>query len=173
MKYKVIGHQYRNDQCLVCGWDNPLGLDVEFWELENGELATLATLKPNHQSYPGRAHGGIISALLDELIGRAVCIQEPLSWGVTVDLSIKYKKPVPLEQQLIAVGRITRNRSRMFEGAGEIYLPDGTLLASAEGRYMKLPVNKIVESETPISDMNWRLLDIEPEETPEYIELPY
>lgn len=38
---------------------------------------------------------------------------------------------------------------------------------------MKLPVNKIVESETPISDMNWRLLDIEPEETPEYIELPY
>ena len=47
---------------------------------------------------------------LDELIGRAVCIQEPLSWGVTVDLSIKYKKPVPLEQQLIAVGRITRNR---------------------------------------------------------------
>jgi len=56
---------------------------------------------------------------------------------------------------------------------GEIYLPDGTLLASAEGRYMKLPVNKIVESETPISDMNWRLLDIEPEETPEYIELPY
>ena len=34
MKYKVIGHQYRNDQCLVCGWDNPLGLDLEFWELE-------------------------------------------------------------------------------------------------------------------------------------------
>ena len=55
MKYKVIGHQYRNDQCLVCGWDNPLGLDLEFWELENGELATLATLKPNHQI---RLHSG-------------------------------------------------------------------------------------------------------------------
>ena len=70
MKYKVVGHQYRNDQCLVCGWDNPLSLGLEFWELENGELATLANLKPGHQSYPGRAHGGIISALLDELIGR-------------------------------------------------------------------------------------------------------
>ena len=171
MKYKVVGHQYRNDQCLVCGWDNPLGLDLEFWELENGELATLANLKQGHQSYPGRAHGGIISALLDELIGRAVCMEEPACWGVTVDLTIKYKKPVPLEQPLVAVGRVARNRSRMFEGSGEIYLPDGTLLASAEGRYMKLPVDKIVESETPISDMNWRMLDVE--NAPEYIELPY
>ena len=117
------------------------------------------------------AHGGIISALLDELIGRAVCMEEPACWGVTVDLTIKYKKPVPLEQPLVAVGRVTRNRSRMFEGSGEIYLPDGTLLASAEGRYMKLPVDKIVESETPISDMNWRMLDVE--NAPEYIELPY
>ena len=49
--------------------------------------------------------------------------------------------------------------------------PLGTLLASAEGRYMKLPVDKIVESETPISDMNWRMLDVE--NAPEYIELPY
>ncbi|MCX4265804.1 MAG: PaaI family thioesterase, partial [Firmicutes bacterium] len=78
---------------------------------------------------------------------------------------------VPLEQTIVAVGRVTRNRSRMFEGSGEIYLPDGTLLASAEGRYMKLPVDKIVESETPISDMNWRMLDVE--NAPEYIELPY
>jgi len=171
MKYKVTGHQYRNDQCLVCGWDNPFSLNLEFWELENGELACQTSLRPEYQSYPGRAHGGIISALLDELIGRAICIQELACWGVTVDLSVKYKKPVPLEQPLVGVGRVTRNRSRMFEGSGEIYLPDGTLLASAEGRYIKLPVDKIVDSETPISDMNWRMLDID--HMPEYIELPY
>ena len=173
MRYKVCGRQYRNDKCLVCGFDNPLSLGLDFWQLENGELAAYAVCREEHQSYPGRTHGGIISALLDEVIGRAVCIAEPECWGVTVELNVKFKRPVPLNERLLIVGRITRNRSRMFEGSGEIYDAAGLLLAEATGSYMKLPADKIVHTEDPagpVNAMNWRQLD---DPAPEYIDLPY
>lgn len=172
MKYKVVGRQFRNDNCLVCGYVNPMSLGLEFWELENGELAALTQTKQAHQSYPGRTHGGIISALLDEVIGRAVSIAEPDCFGVTVDLNVKFKKPVPLEQDLIIVGRITRNRSRMFEGTGEIYLAaDGSLLAEGSGTYLKLSPEKICGPDYVMTEENWRVCHEFPQ--PEYIELPY
>lgn len=172
MKYKVVGRQFRNDGCLVCGFANPLSLGLEFWELENGELAALTQTKREHQSYPGRTHGGIISAMLDEVIGRAVSIAEPTCFGVTVDLNVKFKKPVPLEQDLLIVGRITRNRSRMFEGTGEIYLAaDGTLLAEGAGNYLKLSPEQICGPDFAMTVENWCICHEQPQ--PEYIELPY
>lgn len=174
-KYKVINRQYRSDQCLVCGFANPFSLDLEFWELENGEVAAFAATHDHHQSYPGRTHGGMISALLDETIGRAICVEEPHCWGVTTELTVRFKKPVPLNEKLLVVGRITRNRSRMFEGSGEIYLPDGALLAEATGTYLKLKAEQIVDcpaGEDPVNQFNWQLRPL-PADAPEYIELPY
>lgn len=52
------------------------------------------------QSYPGRLHGGITTALLDETIGRAIMIRyEEMLWGVTVEFTTKFKKPIPIEQE--------------------------------------------------------------------------
>lgn len=173
MKYKVIGGQKRGDQCLVCGFSNPYALGMEFWELENGEVASLVKTQQGHQSYPGRTHGGIITAMLDEAIGRAVCVIEPNCWGVTTELTVKFKKPVPLEEEILVVGRVTRNRSRMFEGVGEIYDAKGNLLASATATYMKMSVERITEgADAPLTHDTWRFCH-DHDTMPEYIELPY
>ena len=64
---------------------------------------------------------------------------------MTGRLELKYVKPVPLDSQIYAAGRITRNAARLFEGEGKIYLAKtGELLASAAATYIKLPVDKIV-----------------------------
>ena len=132
--------------CLVCGLKNEFGLFTSFYELENGEL--LAVFKPRdvHQSYPGRLHGGIISTILDETIGRAIMIShEHAFWGVTLEITVRFKKPVPLDYELRVIGRITKDTRRIFEGTGEILLPDGTVAAEAQGKYMKLPLDKIAD----------------------------
>lgn len=64
-------------------------------------------------------------------------------WGVTVELSLKYKKPLPLNEELRAIGRITKDSSRIFEGTGEIILPNGEVAVTASGKYLKLPIDKI------------------------------
>jgi len=130
--------------CFVCGLKNIAGLKASFYETDDGAL--VATFVPGiaHQSYPGRLHGGIASTILDETIGRAVMIGRPAEvWGVTLELTVEYKKPIPLNVRLLVVGRITEQDSRFFSGSGEIVLPDGTVAALARGRYMKVPLDKI------------------------------
>ena len=66
-------------------------------------------------------------------------------WGVTLDLQIRFKKPVPLDEELRVIGRIIKNSSRFFEGTGELLLKDGTIAAEGHGKYLKAPLEKIAD----------------------------
>ena len=143
MKYKVTKKQYNSKNCLVCGLKNELGLKTAFYELENGELVAIFTPLEEHQSYPERLHGGIAGAILDETIGRAIMIKQEDIWGVTVELNMQYKKPIPLNEELRVVGRIIKDSSRLYEGTGEILLKNGDIAVSAHGKYLKMPLEKI------------------------------
>ena len=167
MKHKVTGKQQNSKMCLVCGMQNDFGLKTYFYELENGEVVSVFTPRDEHQSYPGRLHGGITGAILDETIGRAIMIKEKDIWGVTIELNITYRKPVPLNTELRAVGRITKDSRRIFEGTGELLLPNGEVAATAHGRYMKMPIDKIADTED--EDMEWQV--VEAAEDPAEIEL--
>lgn len=167
MKYKVTGKQENSSMCLVCGMKNDMGLKTSFYELENGELVSVFKTKEEHQSYPGRLHGGITGAVLDETIGRAIMIKDKKVWGVTIELSIRYKKPIPLNTELKAVGRITKDTSRIFEGTGELLLPNGEVAATAQGRYMKMPIDKITDTDE--MHMEWQM--VKSTDDPEEIEI--
>ena len=140
---KIIKKQNNSHDCLICGVDNKLGLNAPFYETEMNSVITKFKFRSEHQSYPGRTHGGMIGALLDELIGRAIWINDPNMWGVTITLTIKYRKPVPYDTELIGEGRILCETSRTFTGTGEIRDLDNNVLATAEATYMKLPLEKI------------------------------
>ncbi len=63
-------------------------------------------------------------------------------WGVTAELNVRFRKPVPLDVELTAVGRITNEDQPTFEGTGELYLPDGTVAVEATGKYVKLDIGR-------------------------------
>jgi uncharacterized protein (TIGR00369 family) len=141
-----MNKQPNSRMCFVCGVKNAAGIHVRFYEQDDGSLLARFTPRDEHQSYPGRMHGGAITAVLDEAIGRAIMIKygEEL-WGVTVEINVRFLKPVPLDVELTVVGRIISERSRLFEGTGELYLPDGTVAAEATGKYLKLELNRIAD----------------------------
>ena len=147
MKRAVAGVQNVSRMCLVCGRDNPLSLKSRFYELDGGELLGTFDALEVHQGYPGRLHGGLASAILDETIGRAISMLHPEVWGVTVELSVRFRKPVPLGNEVRAVGRITEDSSRLFRGTGEIVLADGSVAVEARGTYMKMPIERIAEGD--------------------------
>jgi acyl-coenzyme A thioesterase PaaI-like protein len=155
-KYRVLRKQQNSKMCLVCGLSNKMGLHTSFYELENGELMAIFTPREEHQSYPNRLHGGISTAILDETIGRAIMIKDDHNyWGVTVDFSIKFKQPIPLNEELRIIGRITKDKSRLFEGTGEILLQDGTVAALGAGKYIKQPLSKIADFNE--EEQNWKI----------------
>ena len=147
MKQHVVRKHNAGKGCFVCGVNNPFGLHTDFFELEDGTLAAKVTPSEHHQSYPGRLHGGVSAALLDETIGRAISVLEPDTWAVTVEINTRYKKPVPYGVELTVTGRVLENNRRLFTGAGEILLPDGTVAVTATAKYMKLKLSDIADFE--------------------------
>lgn len=163
MLHKVRKKQNNSTKCLVCGDENPNSLDARFYEMDNGELVALFHTKELQQSFPQRVHGGMIAAVLDETIGRAICIDRPDCWGVTTELQIKYKRPVPVNENLRAVGRITRNTRKIFEGTGELLLENGEVAAEAWGKYFIVPIESAAGEDFTAKDWHY-LEESDPEE---------
>ena len=147
MTRQVLAAQNVSRMCMVCGVENTAGLGARFFEIEGGELAGVFMPRVEHQGYPGRLHGGLAATILDETIGRAIAIANPDAWGVTVELSLRYRKPVPVDREVRAIGRITRDAGRLFEGCGEIVLEDGSVAVEATGRYLRVPIDRIAEGD--------------------------
>ena len=147
MGRRVRASQNVSRMCMVCGTENAAGLHARFFELDSGELAGVFTPRDEHQGYPGRLHGGLASTILDETIGRAINIHDPEAWGVTVELTVRYRRPVPTDGPVKAIARITKDSGRIFEGTGEIVLADGAVAVEAKGRYLRLPIDAIAEGD--------------------------
>jgi acyl-coenzyme A thioesterase PaaI-like protein len=144
MYHHVTAKQPNSKMCFVCGLKNSFGLRSFFYELDNDEL--LAIFKPMqvHESYPGRLHGGIATAILDETIGRSIMMRYAGNiWGVTLEFTTRFKKPIPINEELRVIGRVTKETNRAFEGTGAILLKDGHIAAEGQGKFLKLPVGKI------------------------------
>ena len=156
MEHKVTGKQHNSKMCFVCGLKNSSGLGASFYELEGDQLVAVFTPCEEHQGYPGRLHGGIAATILDETIGRSMNIQQDTIWGITVELNVRYKKPIPLGEELRVVCRITKDTRRLFEGTGEILLADGQVAVEGFGKYIKLPLDDIADFD--FEEQEWKTI---------------
>jgi acyl-coenzyme A thioesterase PaaI-like protein len=81
----------------VAGPSNPTSTD---FEMEMGETEAIArtTLGAAFEGAPGRAHGGMVAALFDDVTGFALRLAQTAAYTGT--LSVRYIQPVPIETPL-------------------------------------------------------------------------
>ncbi|MCD8206114.1 MAG: PaaI family thioesterase [Clostridia bacterium] len=143
---KVVAKQRNSRMCAVCGLDNEAGLRAPFYTMEDGSVVTLFEYRPEHQSYPGRVHGGLISAMIDEMGLRGIWAKEgsESTYGVTLSLEVKFRKPVPYNVMLMGRGIVTSETAHFFTVHATI--SDGVnVLAEGNVKYMKFTPEQIAE----------------------------
>jgi len=118
--------------CFVCGPGNPAGLHLEFDQSETGARTRLR-FAAHFQGWKGVTHGGLVSTLLDEVMAKAV--QARGLYGVTGEMCVRFRRPVPTETEVEVNGRVTEVRKRLAFTEGEIRDSDGNLLASAKATF--------------------------------------
>jgi hypothetical protein len=96
------------------------------------------TLGHAYEGPPMYGHGGVSAMLIDQLLGHAAAAAgHP---GVTTDLSVRYRRPVPLDVPLRVWGRVIEADGRRVLAVGGITTaaePD-VALVEAEGRFARL-----------------------------------
>jgi acyl-coenzyme A thioesterase PaaI-like protein len=129
--------QPNSAMCFACGLQNPVGLKLAFYEGADGRVTTSYRPEEHFQGYPGVLHGGIVTALLDETLGRvAIALGD---FMVTARLNIRFRRPAPLDQLLLVEGKPTGRRRNLLGAEGKLTLEDGTVIAEASATFMPLP----------------------------------
>ena len=104
--------QPNSEMCFVCGRSNPVGLYMQFHNDGEHEVVSEYSVPAHYQGYPGVVHGGVVAAMLDEVVARVSMIGDHHHFMMSVKLQILYRHPVPVETPLKVVGRILRLRGR-------------------------------------------------------------
>ncbi|HEX3671760.1 MAG TPA: PaaI family thioesterase [Candidatus Cybelea sp.] len=126
---------FDDGNCFACGPDNAIGMHLHFDRALDGEGVVARTeLASVYQGWRGIAHGGIVMALLDEAMAHAAGFAGHR--GVTASVSVRFKKPVPLEAPIVVRGRVTWQRRRVVGVEATILDSGGDVLARAEGSFV-------------------------------------
>ena len=150
-----MNKQPNSDYCFVCGRKNEIGLYMTFYDNGRDQVVADYTVHERYQGYPGIVHGGVVAAMLDEVIGRVSMIGDPHHFMMSVKLEVKYRHPVPTHTQLKVVGRIVRLRGRLGKAVGEIILPDGTIAAEATMTLADVPTELLADAN--LEALGWRI----------------
>jgi acyl-coenzyme A thioesterase PaaI-like protein len=142
-----IHRQPNSDYCFICGRKNPHGLYMSFYDDGDKTVSSRYTVPEMYQGYPGVVHGGVVAAMLDEVVGRVAMIGDPHHFMMSVKLEIKYRHPVPTETPLKIIGRIERLRGRLGKAVGEVILPDGTVAAEAAMTLADVPAEMMANAD--------------------------
>ena len=147
--------QPNSNNCFICGRQNPRGLYMSFYDNGQNEVCAEYAVPEMYQGYPGIVHGGIVAAMLDEVVGRVAMIGDHHRFMFSVKLEVKYRHPVPTQTPLQLVGRVVRLRGRLGKAVGEVQRLDGQILAEAEMTLADVPANIIANAN--IEALGWRI----------------
>jgi acyl-coenzyme A thioesterase PaaI-like protein len=123
--------------CFGCGPDHPAGLQVRCFRTREG-VASPVWIAKDYAGPPGAAHGGIVASYLDEILAGAVLRSTGRS-GVTGELTIRYRRPVPVEHAILGRARLVADHGRYVDVEGD--LTDAStqeILATGKGRFFPI-----------------------------------
>jgi acyl-coenzyme A thioesterase PaaI-like protein len=129
---------------IVSGRTNPMGIGLEV--RRHGDTVTATTtLGPAFEGAPGRAHGGVVAAILDETMGYVLPIIGELAY--TANLNIDYVAPAPLHQELRVTAslRDRADRKLWIEAHGE---SDQGTFVRAEALFLAVDLTKFANDPT-------------------------
>lgn len=123
--------------CFGCGDQNVAGLHLQVWRVRN-TIYTDVVFDERHIGGPGLAHGGVIAAACDELLGFTVwLIGAP---AVTRALTIEYLAPTRLHETYRIAAKIAEHKGRAVHVVAEGRTAGEAPSFTAKGVYVKVPL---------------------------------
>jgi acyl-coenzyme A thioesterase PaaI-like protein len=125
----------------VHGLRNPSGLHLQY-SLDDATVTTTWTPTDAHAGFPGLVHGGLIAAVLDDVMGRCSVLQR--RWVVTGRMETRFRQGAAVGEPLTIRGWSTRFSDRVMQAEATMSMPDGAVVAEATGTYLPIPRDMVL-----------------------------
>ncbi len=126
------------DRSPLIGHSNPLAPPLAL-EVRGERVHGTVRFGSAYEGPPGSLHGGFVAAAFDEVLGFAQSLGG--NPGMTATLTVRYRKPTPLDTDLRFDAGVDRVDGRKTYASGKLYAGD-TLLAEGEGLFIAVDVER-------------------------------
>ncbi|HKM66525.1 MAG TPA: hotdog domain-containing protein [Candidatus Acidoferrum sp.] len=125
------------NHCFGCGGSNEAGMKLVFeLDFDAKRIRGRFVLGANYAGGAGFAHGGIIAVVLDEAMGKLSKLTDEKA--VTAELNVAFRKPVPVDKEIVVEGWQEEEKGRHRFRVGEIRDTQGNLLARGTARFVAI-----------------------------------
>ena len=123
------------DQSPMIGLANPLAPPVTIGRTGEETASATVTFGSAYEGPPGSVHGGFVAAAFDEVLGYVQSLSG--APGMTGTLTVRYRKPTPLHQELLFEAELARVEGRKIFTQATVQA-DGVVTAEAEGIFISV-----------------------------------
>ena len=131
--------------CFGCGKEHSTGLHMQITAGAGLHVIGNFTVTEHHQGAPGLAHGGLLSAAIDEVLGSLNwLLGEPV---VTASLSMHFLRPVPVGSVLHIEAEVTgvMQRKVYTSAVGRLGDASGEIAVSASALFVQVPISHFMK----------------------------
>lgn len=126
-------------ECVVSGSANPMGVAIKV-RREGEEAVAHLNLGAAFEGAPQRAHGGIVAAVFDDVMGYVLVLQRVPAF--TGRLTVSYRSPVPVALDVTVRARLRDRQGRKLLMTAEMHHGDD-LLCEAEALFIAIPPERL------------------------------
>lgn len=122
--------------CYGCGSEHPSGLHLSVVVADGLAVTTSFVVTAAHQGAPGLAHGGVMAAAMDEVVGFVIyLVRRP---AVTARLETDFKQAVPLGTELFLRSECVAvdGRKLYLHAEARMDAPDGPLAVESRALFV-------------------------------------
>jgi acyl-coenzyme A thioesterase PaaI-like protein len=134
-----LSREYHDEFGPLRGAANPIAPPLRFETATRPDgapaVAARVRLGALHEGPPGLVHGGWVAALLDEVL--AVLQRDAGVGGVTAELTVRYRRPTPVDADLEFAGWIVEDRERDVVARATCEAA-GSVVAEADARFVRV-----------------------------------
>jgi acyl-coenzyme A thioesterase PaaI-like protein len=136
--------------CVVSGAANPMGTAIAV-RREGDDAVAEVVLGAAFEGAPGRAHGGVVAAIFDDVMGYQLSILKVPAF--TGRLEITYRAPTPIEVPLVFRARVDAREERKLRMSARAHADDGkALIADAIATFIIIPLERFVPGSAEVQE---------------------
>lgn len=122
--------------CIVCGPNHPHGLRIKYELAGDGSVAARWMPTAEWEGFLGIVHGGVIGAVLDEAMAKAVAATR--CEALTGELKVRFRHHVETGEEVLIRGWVVKRTKRLIETEATLTASDGGERAHAWAIFLVL-----------------------------------
>ncbi|QUQ64169.1 PaaI family thioesterase [Kutzneria sp. CA-103260] len=132
-------------RCFGCSPRNEHGLRLRFERAEDG-IACRLRFDRSFESYPGMVHGGVITTVCDEIMGKLLVLRTGVI-VLTTTLRTRFVSSLAVGQdyRCVAGTHVRAGDEGPYRAWAEVHGADGTLAVTAAGQYQPVTAEQARE----------------------------